>query len=758
MTADEDMSMKELKEKAKIIAEGTGRSYESVLEDLLDDGVVNLSNEQKKDGSLVDQLKEAAELIATVQSISNQVSENTVLNGKENKTEVVVETTLEGDIIDRAIDSVQRKADNIKKILITLAPVFLLLTGGSLEAIGIIDIVGSDDDHEDDEYYVDYGGCTAPDADNYDPDANWDDGSCYWDDNNGGGGGPPGPPCNEDWRWENVNIRDSDMNGQGFNNDIEVDIDFEDWNDCNRLMSGAFILQVWNQDANSQYDSHEMNPEFRNDFHVRHTYQDLPEGDYTFSIAYHFEGSNWNGPSQMVTIEGDEKELDIQNHQISLVGDNELKVEFNLLVQGDFCCEDVQIEWEIGVDGYYDDGLRRVTSHSYDEKGYIQLEEYWPDMADANYHARIEVQWQNQMWDEETTDGITVDTEPETTCDAFIDNMQVSSEADTVDVMFYIGQNEDSFCENYDINIVLMPVDDNNGNEVNHEQSISGSSNYYSHTFNAIPEGDWQIEVTISSEDEELAHELSDWIYISEPEPETCDINLYAIQFANNDTHASVGYDLDCGYGDNPGGHNVSVQFSVVENGTYEPILDYRVTQHYISGYVEDVHYLTLGDFTEEDMTHYDFYWVALWGDDPSYLERSWRNVSFDHPDDEEPEPQSCDNLTITSNSLLLGVDSEDNLTLEWDLNHDGPDDSSCYKDIEIQITLYQNGSYYDVSDFQDNGVRLVYASGSIALDASDVELFGGLSAGTYEVLVKYRCLDTGDVSGDYFANSVTIS
>ena len=140
MTADEDMSMKELKEKAKIIAEGTGRSYESVLEDLLDDGVVNLSNEQKKDGSLVDQLKEAAELIATVQSISNQVSENTVLNGKENKTEVVVETTLEGDIIDRAIDSVQRKADNIKKILITLAPVFLLLTGGSLEAIGIIDI------------------------------------------------------------------------------------------------------------------------------------------------------------------------------------------------------------------------------------------------------------------------------------------------------------------------------------------------------------------------------------------------------------------------------------------------------------------------------------------------------------------------------------------------------------------------------------------------------------------------------------------
>lgn len=162
MSADDDMTMKELKEKAKIIAEGTGRTYESVLEDLLDDGVVNLSNEQKKDGSLVDQLKEAAELIATVQNISKEVSENTVLNGKENKTEVLVETTLEGDIIDRAIDSVQRKADNIKKILITLAPVFLLLTGGSLEAIGITDFVGSDDDDGGDDVYVEYGGCMAP--------------------------------------------------------------------------------------------------------------------------------------------------------------------------------------------------------------------------------------------------------------------------------------------------------------------------------------------------------------------------------------------------------------------------------------------------------------------------------------------------------------------------------------------------------------------------------------------------------------------
>ena len=62
----EDIS--ELAEQAKIVAEATGRDEADVLADLLDDGVVNLSNEKKKDKDLVTQLKEAAELINTVQS------------------------------------------------------------------------------------------------------------------------------------------------------------------------------------------------------------------------------------------------------------------------------------------------------------------------------------------------------------------------------------------------------------------------------------------------------------------------------------------------------------------------------------------------------------------------------------------------------------------------------------------------------------------------------------------------------------------
>ena len=70
---------------------------------------------------------EAAELINTVQAINKEVSENTVVNGGDNKTEIKVDTTLEGDIVDRAIASAQRKADNIKKLLLTLGPIMLIL-------------------------------------------------------------------------------------------------------------------------------------------------------------------------------------------------------------------------------------------------------------------------------------------------------------------------------------------------------------------------------------------------------------------------------------------------------------------------------------------------------------------------------------------------------------------------------------------------------------------------------------------------------
>ena len=59
----EDMTVEELREKAKVLAEATGRSEEDILEDLMDDGVLNQSNQSKSGKDLVEQLKKAWNLL-----------------------------------------------------------------------------------------------------------------------------------------------------------------------------------------------------------------------------------------------------------------------------------------------------------------------------------------------------------------------------------------------------------------------------------------------------------------------------------------------------------------------------------------------------------------------------------------------------------------------------------------------------------------------------------------------------------------------
>jgi hypothetical protein len=172
MSKGSDDNEDELREKAKVVAEATGRKEEDVLADLKDDGVVNLSNEKDKPKDLVQQLTEAAELMNVVKKLNKDMSSNGVLNGKNNKTEVKVDTTLDGDIVDRAIESAQRKAENIKKLIITFAPVMLLLTGGGMEALGVINMFEAEDEVDDDDYYDPsydvYWGCTDYNAQNYD--------------------------------------------------------------------------------------------------------------------------------------------------------------------------------------------------------------------------------------------------------------------------------------------------------------------------------------------------------------------------------------------------------------------------------------------------------------------------------------------------------------------------------------------------------------------------------------------------------------
>lgn len=685
----EEVDMDELTERAKMLADATGRSVEDVMADLLDDGVLNESNrarEEPKD--LITQLKEAAALITTVQNINKEVSENKVLNGGENKTDVKIETTLEGDIVDRAIASAQRKADDLKKLIATLVPVFLLLTGGSLEAFGVIDVLGSEEgDVDEGDIYIEYGGCMAPDADNYDPDADFDDGSCYWDDNNGGGGGPPEPPCNEDWRWDAVTIQDFDANGEGFNNDLQIQMTFNDWNKCNRHMEGHFAVEIWDEDRGFMWDQYDIDNRFHDQYTIDDHHYDMDTGQYVISVNYHFDDSYWEGPSALVFIEAPDPEP----------------------VYG---CTDYDAD-NYDPEATEDDGSCEYPSSVEDCS--VSVQNHYRGHEDNDPYS--------------TTMIVAFDVVP-TDCDDFV-----------IDWTIQLYQ------EGYNANYTRT--------------GSMGGQGSVSESFDDLSVGTWipNIRVVVEGDEKWQANFWS--LDIVDPEPEECDINLYAIQFANNDTHASVGYDLDCGFGEEAGGHNVSVQFSVVENGTYDPLLDYTVSQHYISGYVEDVHYQTLGDFTVDGSTHYDFHWIAIWGDDdPSYIERSWNNISFDHPED-EPEPQPCENLTITSESLVLTAYGGD-LAITWNLTHDGPVSEDCYVDIEIFITIYQNGAYYNVSEYHQNPTFRVFnnqdGNQTMFMGSAEIALFDDLSPGTYEILAKYRIEGTSDQSSDHFANSVSIS
>jgi hypothetical protein len=74
------------------------------------------------------------------------------------------------------------------------------------------------------------------------------------------------------------------------------------------------------------------------------------------------------------------------------------------------------------------------------------------------------------------------------------------------------------------------------------------------------------------------------------------------------------------------------VQFLVYavnsSNGTNPPI-EYNTSLHYVQGYEDDTHMLRLNNFTNNNTTHYDFYWYAIWEDgngEQQFIERTWLN------------------------------------------------------------------------------------------------------------------------------------
>lgn len=270
----------DLMERARILSDATGRDVADVLADLADDGILNDSN--KSGGKdLIAELQDAARLIGAVQEINKAASENSVLNGGENKTEVTVETTLEGDIVDRAISNLTMKAENLKKLALIVAPVLLLITGGTMNGLGVFD--GSEDAPDDPyEYHDDgYGGCTSWDAENYDEYASWDDGTCWWDDSG------QNPPCDSEWGWQ-------DSYNQFDDPSIRATGIFRDFNQCQRSTDNDGSFKVTLNRDGEYYGEYSWSNKFNQRWEADWLFQDLPEGEYDVEWDAWLDGSHWH--------------------------------------------------------------------------------------------------------------------------------------------------------------------------------------------------------------------------------------------------------------------------------------------------------------------------------------------------------------------------------------------------------------------------------------------------------------------------------
>jgi len=646
----DEPDISELVEKAKIVAEATGREEADVLADLLDDGIVNLSNADGKGKDLVTQLKEAAELITTVQAINKDVSENTVLNGGENKTDVKLETTLEGDLVDRAIQSMQRKSENIKKLVVTMMPLFLLLTGGGLEALGVIDVMDSEEDDHYDPSFAEIYGCTAPDAENYMEEATMDDGSCHWDDNNGGGGGPP---VNCQWEWEdNSHLDNGDF--------LVIRANFGD-DSCPHEMEGRFTVELIKD--NEYYDEDEWeNIRFKHNYEIQHSFTELEPGVYRNHFTFEtYDGSNWNWDSPETHEVFDDTcypQTELDAPSLSADG-NDLIVDLVFSDMGG-CGQDIEIEMEIWNGGQLHDNLDYGEVHSGvfwiepngDSLMRVQGKAQLSDLPDgdswtvkARYaHANADDAPYESGWRESNSIVIDEVEDPsEDPCEVGIHNhyrghVAEDEEQDAILIAFRVVP---THCEDETLEIDIELYQDGYDANYTHYLTVSGDDEYtdVSHTFDGVAIGtSWTPRISACLDDVCLEQVLFWGIDVEEQEPEICEINLYWLGFATNATHAQVGYDLDCGeeYNDLDG-YNVSVQFLVYEigsaNNTSAQAILYETRLHYIQGWVEDNQLITLTNFTGSNNTHYDFYCYFTWIDgegQSQMMEHKWLNRELD--------------------------------------------------------------------------------------------------------------------------------
>jgi hypothetical protein len=633
MSEDDTDIHLDLDERAQVIAEATGRSKEAVLEDLLDDGVVNLSNEDNSE-SLVEQLKEAAELISTVQQINQQVSDNTVLNGGVNKTEVAVETTLEGDIVDRALESVQRKAEKIKVILAVAAPILLLLSGG----VGI-------------DYFM--------------SDESQGSGDEIWD-------------CIPQWYYDEFGYTDDRT--------LEIRFAFQDNAECDiEHFGGHFIITLF-ESGEQQDQIFIRNIDFTNGISMEYTFEDLADGTYHYRVEFHVveceDGSCEHGdeyylPStQQFTIEPQEEpegcDAYLINQQAYLLEDDSeqdavrISADVDLVDQEENCdAEQFEITWRL-----YQDGAVKYEENTFedgqvsDPDGADYTYHTWDGVSVGTYEPKIILRLNGEVLDEKwiahsidileqeiwgctdteatnyrpdaTDDDGSCEYPPAEPCKVEIQNhyrghIAEDEEQDAIVVAFKLVP-ENCEGENIFVEIDLFQ----NGYAANYswDTTVMGDSpTDISHIFDGVAIGNsWIPMITVTHEGNQL-EQVNFWgIDVVAPEPEVCEIYLFDIALQTNATHATVAFDLDCGLSSNDlDGYNVSVQFLIypVNDTSQENIVVYDTQLYYIQGYVDDTHTMSLTNFSDNNTTHYDIYWYAIWTDadgTQQFMEQKWLN------------------------------------------------------------------------------------------------------------------------------------
>lgn len=223
---------------------------------------------------------------------------------------------------------------------------------------------------------------------------------------------------------------------------------------------------------------------------------------------------------------------------------------------------------------------------------------------------------------------------PEPDCVVEIHNhyrghIQSDAEQDAIQVAFKLVPTD---CDGLSvvIEVALYTQGNDNEPEYNHWTTLSGNGEHdYSHTFDGVEVGTWVPRITAFVDDEQKERVWFWTIDVEEQEPESCEINLFGITLTTNNTTASISFDLDCGYEQNDlPGYNVSVQFLAYQNGSTgaDDPLEYTTELYFIQGWVEDIHTLSLSNFTIENDTVYDFYFYAIYEVDgeTEWIERMW--------------------------------------------------------------------------------------------------------------------------------------